>query len=102
MLCPIMFQCLPCLDEERGRCADLHMRCSAATRVCICVDGYKLDESGTRCVSDTVSVSEIDCETIADCARLPNSRCNERHSECMNYNSNCCRITVLVDGFNSS
>ena len=47
-------------------------------RLCICVDGYKLDESGETCVKDQAPVSEIDCVTIDDCVRLPNSYCNDR------------------------
>ena len=58
-------------------CADENMYCNIV-RLCICVDGYKLDETGETCIKDQAPVSEIDCVTIDDCVRLPNSYCNDR------------------------
>lgn len=67
------FQCEPCLDA----CDDPNMRCNPQNRVCICIDGFKLDTSGKRCTRDDHTLTELDCESNAQCNRIPNARCNQ-------------------------
>lgn len=74
------FQCPSCSDD-RGGCSDVNMKCSAATRMCICMEGYVLDSSGKRCVPEEGTVSEVGCESDVDCSLLPNSRCSLRIGE---------------------
>ncbi|XP_067944525.1 protein draper-like [Watersipora subatra] len=72
-------RCEPC--ESNIECGN-HMVCSRRTSLCICEDGYELNEDGLTCSLDRSSISEIDCARHSDCRLLPHSVCNLEEGKC--------------------
>ncbi|XP_067940418.1 uncharacterized protein [Watersipora subatra] len=66
-----------------GSCSGANMVCNSLSRLCVCVEGYKLDPTGLVCSRLSGETSNIPCRHQVDCASFPSTICSPAAGRCI-------------------
>lgn len=67
-----------------GSCFGQNVVCNTKSRLCVCVEGYKLDPTGLVCTDISGATTNIPCRHQVDCASYPSTLCSRAVGKKMN------------------